>query len=148
MQVACTSTPYMILCVLLYVIYDIYIYDLFMIAFYTTIIDLHRVHPNAKWHTPVVLTVNPAQDFPPPSVEYPLAALIGDVDLGVAHSKGHCQAWKLFHHFLELDDVPHQQSKSLTRPFDLSSWPSSPEFLLPGLGPLMRSFGKDGSLGA
>ena len=45
-------------------------------------------------------------------------------------------------------DVPHQQSKSLTRPFDLSSWPSSPEFLLPGLGPLMRSFGKDGSLGA
>jgi len=28
------------------------------------------------------------KDFPPPSVEYPLAALIGDVDLGVAHSKG------------------------------------------------------------
>lgn len=80
MQVACTSTPY------------------------RTIIDLHRVHPNAKWHTPVVLTVNPAQDFPPPSVEYPLAALIGDVDLGVAHSKGHSilgAAWKLFHHFLE-----------------------------------------------
>lgn len=124
MQVACTSTPY------------------------RTIIDLHRVHPNAKWHTPVVLTVNPAQDFPPPSVEYPLAALIGDVDLGVAHSKGHCPTWTLFHHFLELYDVPHQQSKSLTRPFDLSSWPSSPEFLLPGLGPLMRSFGKDGTLGA
>ena len=61
------------------------------------IIEVHRVHPNPKWHTPLVLAANPAQDFPPPSVEYPLAALIGDVDLGVAHSKGQdCQASK-FH---------------------------------------------------